>query len=282
MTLPLKVCILGGCGHIGSALLTHLLAKGVSAESVDLGLRSVPPALAKHNQLRDYRSLGRAYLQSFTHVVLLAGHSSVLACSSAPTNAADSLVVGLRRLWTSMGSTQRLIFASSASVLCPPEQARLYDRLMAAREGLLLALMGERAMGLRFGTVCGPSPNARDEMMLNSMVRSALVDGVVKLSNAGSWRPVLGIDDLCAAVDRILHGVVPYGAAYNLCSFNETIGIMAGRVGALLKVPVVGVPGVPTYDFTMVRSPEFVCTETLDLLVEKLVKHYRTVGHVAA
>jgi len=42
---PLKVLILGGAGHVGSALLTHLLARGVQTESVDLGLRGVPPEL---------------------------------------------------------------------------------------------------------------------------------------------------------------------------------------------------------------------------------------------
>ena len=282
MSPPNKVLLLGGCGHVGSALLRHLLARGLEAESVDLGLRGVPPDLQKHNTLKDYRSLGRRYLSEFSHVVLLAGHSSVQACASAPVNAADSLVIGLRRLWTCLTPQQRLIFASSASVHAPAGQQRLYDKLMRSREELLLAMMPGYALGLRFGTVCGLSANTRDELMLNSMVSSALADKQVRLSNAAARRPVLGMADLLRAVDRILDGHVPYGAAYNLCSFNSTVGEMGDRVAQLRGVPMRRVVDSKTYDFVMENAPVFdgVCEETIDTIVESLVAHYKAAGLV--
>ena len=38
-------------------------------------------------------------------------------------------------------------------------------------------MSGKRTYGLRFGTVDGPSPNSRNDLMLNRMVDTALNDG---------------------------------------------------------------------------------------------------------
>ena len=49
--------------------------------------------------------------------------------------------------------------------------------------------------GLRFGTVNGFSRNFRSELMLNSMSRSAIDDGVVRMSNSNIHRAILSLSE---------------------------------------------------------------------------------------
>src|SRR5438445_737177 len=72
---------------------------------------------------------------------------------------------------------------------------------------------------LRFGTVCGPSPNIRPELLLNSLVLSALTTGQIQVANRQVHRPLLGIGDLCRALKTIVTRPVPPGC-YNLASTN--------------------------------------------------------------
>jgi nucleoside-diphosphate-sugar epimerase len=255
------VLLLGGQGYVGSALAAWLQRAGVSLQSVDLGLRGEPgPA---PNLRRAYQGLTAQDLDAFDAVVLLAGHSSVSACDRAPAEAFANNVGGFVDLVHKLRN-QKLVFASSISVYVNtggraaregdplPEAASFYD-LHKQQVERYAALAYRNAYALRFGTVSGPSPNLRPELLLNSMVRSALRDGVVRVANPAARRPLLGINDLCRAVEAILDGCVPPGC-YNLASIDATVGAAAERAARRFGVPCVRVELPNHYD---VR----VCTE---------------------
>ena len=82
---------------------------------------------------------------------------------------------------------------------------------------------------LRFGTVCGPALNIRTELLLNSLVLSALRNGRIQVANRHVRRPLLGINDLCRAIEALVTRPVPPGC-YNLASVNATIGDVADQV----------------------------------------------------
>jgi nucleoside-diphosphate-sugar epimerase len=252
---PAPVLILGGQGYVGSALAGHLHAAGLPFRSVDLGLRGTPaPGV---NQKRAYQELTADELVEFGSVVLLASHPSVAACEENPAEAHANNVDGFVGLVHRLRG-QKLVYASSISVHVNtagreakeseplPEPACYYDLHKQAIERYA-ALAYPHGYGLRFGTVCGPSPNLRDELLLNSLVRSALRQGRVEVANRAASRPLLGIGDLCRAVEAVLTRPVPPGR-YHLASVNVTIGEAADYVARRFGVPCREVERPSAYD----------------------------------
>src|SRR5262249_45203428 len=132
---------------------------------------------------------------------------------------------------------QKLIFASSISVYVNsnnclasendplPDAVSLYDlhKQMIERYA---AIEYPNHYALRFGTVCGPSPNLRTDLLLNSLVRCAVHEGRLQIANPGVHRPILGIFDLCRAIEALVTGRLPSGT-YNLASTNVQVGEVA-------------------------------------------------------
>jgi nucleoside-diphosphate-sugar epimerase len=238
-----NVLILGGHGYVGSALSAHLLDAGFDVQSVDLGVRGLPgPA---PNWRKPYQELKIAELEEFGSIILLAGHPSVSACASDPVAAFNNNVCGFVELVHKLRG-QKLIYASSISVYVdthgrqateddPLAHPVSYYDLHKQSLERYATLAYPNSYGLRFGTVCGPSPNIRDELLLNSLVLSGVRDGYLRVANRQAHRPLLGITDLCRAVEAILTREVPPGV-YNLATTNVQVGEAAGAVGRCLKV----------------------------------------------
>lgn len=281
-----SVLVLGGQGYVGSAVCGHLLARGLAVRSVDLGLRGEPgPAPSDR---RAYQALTAEELGACDAVVLLAGHASVGACAADPAGAFANNVGGFVDLVHKLRG-QVLVYASSVSVCGRtgpraadeadplPEALAPYDLHKQAIERYA-RLAYPAAYGLRFGTVCGPAPNLRPELLLNGLVRSAVRDGRVVVSSPGAHRAVLGVGDLGRAVETILAGRVPPGA-YHLASACVRIGDAAERVARHFGVPVVEVPGATAYDVRVStarfeRGAGFAFTDTVDGLIDALAEHY--------
>ena len=109
---------------------------------------------------------------------------------------------------------------------------------------------GKRFYGLRFGTVCGYSSNPRNELMINSMTQSALLDKKVVVSNPDYFRAVLGMQDVCRAITYLLTGEIPPGH-YNLASFNMTIGDIGQEIARQFKVKLEISSGDSNYSFCL-------------------------------
>lgn len=253
-----KVLLIGALGYIGSRLLTHLRAAGHDVTGLDRAAKPGSALLAA-----DYRSLTETELGQFGTVIWLAGHSSVKMSVDAPADAFDNNVSGMLRLAQRLRPAQRLIYASSASLYSGNESPshvitedvigfqyqNAYDLSKYAFDKLISTL-GVNFCGLRFGTVCGTSVNQRHELLINSMVRSAVQDGVVRVSNPQARRSVLALNDLVAAIEGLLE-VVPEPGFYNLASYSMSIGEFGSAVAAQLAARLVDVPGSGTYNFSV-------------------------------
>jgi nucleoside-diphosphate-sugar epimerase len=249
------VLILGGQGYIGSALTDYLQDAGLTVCSVDVaavgGSGTVP------NRRRRYQELTAEDLSEFGSVVVLAGHSSVAACDREPVASFANNVAGFVELVHKLRG-QKLIYASSISVYIntgvrPAEES---DTLPAPVSSYDLhkqtieryaALAYPYSYGLRFGTVCGPSPSLRTDLLLNSLVRSAIFSRQVQVANRQASRPLLGINDLCRAIELLLTRPVLPGC-YNLASVNVTVGEVADYVAGRFGVPCVEVERLNRYD----------------------------------
>jgi nucleoside-diphosphate-sugar epimerase len=280
------VLLLGAQGYIGSALAASLPAASVPVQSVDAGLRGNPGAVP--GRCRPYQDLTAEELEAFDAVVLLAGHSSVAACDHAPAEAFANNVAGFADLVHKL-SGQKLVYASSVSIYVDtrghlaheddplPEPVSYYDFHKQAIERYA-ALAYPNSYSLRLGTVSGPSPNLRPELLLNSMVRTALRRRLVCVANRHAFRPLLGIPDLTRAVEAILTRDVPPGC-YNLASVNARIGDVAEYVAHRFGVPCVEVEVPNRYD-VRVDTRKFTAASGLEFrddvagLTEALYAHY--------
>jgi nucleoside-diphosphate-sugar epimerase len=145
--------------------------------------------------------------------------------------------------------SQKLIYASSSSVYGHTKNSivsedyntfvpnNYYDLTKQIIDTYALQ-SGLNFYGLRFGTVNGWAPNLRVDMMINSMVHSALQDGHIKLYIKDIMRPILGINDLSRAIKKIIDSDERNPGIYNLASFNSTAEEIAISVSNILNIPI--------------------------------------------
>lgn len=261
----MKLLVIGGCGHIGSVVFNWLRQHHLEADSVDAEMRGNPAGI--QNRPIDYDSLTVADLADYDTVIWLAGHSTVKACLSDPVGAVANNVTGLIHLAEKL-TTQTLIYASSGSVYTR-DNGSVYDATKRAADELI-HVIHRNTHALRFGTVCGASPNIRRDVMINGMVYDAVTKGSVYVQNAQAKRPILGMNDLTRAIGHIIRGEVKPGI-HDLCSFNAMIGQIghqvAGEVGAFMRED----RGDGTYNFVMDCAPWFRPQETTASIVASLM-----------
>jgi nucleoside-diphosphate-sugar epimerase len=231
-----RTVLIGGCGYIGSRLYQFLKGQDLDVTTVDLEWYGnyVNPA----NDRRDYACLDEEYFSAFRNVILLAGHSNSRMCSDTLAACKNNVFNFVSLLNSLNPRRHRLLYASSAHVYghtdgreageeevsyCPRS---CYD-LTKLEIDCYARLSDSDYYALRFGTVCGFSPNLRTDLILNQMYLRAREQGAIQVVNPAAHRAVLGIEDLCRAVWAILCASSRPGV-YNVASFNVSI-IEAGQ-----------------------------------------------------
>lgn len=254
-----EVLIIGAEGYIGSRLYQHLINTGYYPQSVDIGKWGNPAGI--YSIRKDFSQLDKHFIQYFKTIVLLAGHSSVSACDADPDGGLQNNCMEFVHLVNKLRPDQKFIYSSSGAVygfsgsntvkeidpLTTP--VKEYDRHKQAIDRWI-ENKGYNFYGLRFGTVCGYSKNPRNELMLNSMSRTAIRDKFVKVTNSDSYRAILGLNDLCRAITSIIEGPDIPGF-YNLASFNEQIGVMGETVANYFKCSLNSIKGEDRYSFCL-------------------------------
>ena len=274
----IKVLILGGSGYIGSKL------KILLSNDFDVSVYGT--------REQDYNLLTKEFLSGYTHIILLAGHSSVLSCDGPLKGVWNNNVRNFKNLTNKLDDNQKLIYASSSSVYSVDVESETsfteemmnysfvnyYDLTKISLDILAETMIknGKNIIGLRFGTVNGESPVLRTDVMINSMTHSALTNGVINVTNKDVQRPILALKDLSRAMHKIISSDFVSGI-YNLASFNSTVGEIANTVGSILNIPVVDNGSTDTYNFIVdcskfEKTYDFAFTETIESITNE-VKH---------
>jgi nucleoside-diphosphate-sugar epimerase len=87
------------------------------------------------------------------------------------------------------------------------------------------------AISLRKGTVSGFSPRMRLDLIVNTMFKTALKDGVITVNNPSIWRPILSVNDAANAYVRAVEAPAQVSGVFNVASGNYTVG----EIGDLVK-----------------------------------------------
>jgi nucleoside-diphosphate-sugar epimerase len=278
----MKVLIIGGEGYVGSYLFNHLFKQGIDVQTVG-------------NRLLDYNLLGRIFLSSFTHIVLLAGHSSVLRCKGPLESPWKNNVRNFKNLVEKTDNRQTIIYASSASVYGDKDTKPLYteedisidyvnnyDLTKLSLDLLAMKYIGEgrNIIGLRFGTVNGGSPVIRRDLMINSMVYTALFEKHITITNKHIKRPILSVRDLSRAVETMIKSKAASNI-FNLASFNSTVESIANIVSDYTKVDITDNGDVPgAYNFAIDNTKfkvlsNFTYEDNLHSVVENVIECYK-------
>jgi nucleoside-diphosphate-sugar epimerase len=278
----MKVLIIGGEGYVGSYLFNHIFKQGIDVQTVG-------------NRLLDYNLLGRIFLSSFTHIVLLAGHSSVLRCKGPLESPWKNNVRNFKNLVEKTDNRQTIIYASSASVYGDKDTKPLYteedisidyvnnyDLTKVSLDLLAMKYIGEgrNIIGLRFGTVNGGSPVIRRDLMINSMVYTALFEKHITITNKHIKRPILSVRDLSRAVETMIKNKVASNI-FNLASFNSTVESIANIVSDYTKVDITDNGDVPgAYNFAIDNTKfkvlgNFTYEDNLHSVVENVIECYK-------
>lgn len=253
-----KICILGGCGYIGSHFCSRF-SDCTLVDSVDLQWFG---GTWETNHHQNFASLTKEFLASYEVIILVAAHSSVAMCNSNSQEAFQNNVVNFVNLVMKLQKRHKFIYAGSSCVYTDSKHRQsTEEELLRPVDGLsyfkttidnyMTCFNPCEYYGLRFGSVNGWSPNFRPDLMINAMTLSALKTGKLQVSNGGCNRPILGINDLGRLVQEIVLSDKDQRGIYNVASFNITIRDVARQVGMMLNAKVEEVETHPTYDFCM-------------------------------
>lgn len=282
-----RILLIGGEGYIGSRLMMYL--EGFIVESVDLKWHyNMIPA----NRAVDAAALTKDYILSFDVVVFLTAHSSVKMAADGLSSLNNNLVNFVRILDYLTCSSTKLIYASSSAVYGKSGSIERHETdavelsadnfydLTKKDMDLYSRLFDVESYGLRFGTVNGWSPHLRIDIMLNAMSESVKRGSKIRAYNTSVYRPLLGIDDLCRAVLKIINSKEDKRGVYNLASVNGmTVEEIARKAGTILNAEVDYMPGLDeaAYSFSISsekfkKAYDFQFEDTIQSIIQSLEK----------
>lgn len=283
-----KILVIGGCGYIGSKLYNFLVEKDFDVSSVDLEWFG-NPARIPNNKI-DYRELSSWFIGQFDTIILLAGHCNPKMCEGSPLSSFKNNVENFVNLCGKLCSTQKFIYASSIGVY---GKAKIVDEesILGAPINyydLSKSIIDNYAklsnliyFGLRFGAVNGISPNFRRDVLVNGMTISAIENNKISVSNPLSIRGVLGINDLCEGINKIIQfGSNKNRGIYNFTSFNGYIGDIATEIAEYFKVKKELLePTIDCYDSLIdnckfKKEFNFIPTDSLISIVREIDENY--------
>lgn len=294
----MNILLLGGKGYIGSLLSHRLIKSGHDCVSYDLCWFG--EYTNDHNNKQDFNTINKDQLESFDAVVLLSAHSSVKMCTNDYYSSFNNNVRNTLNLVNKLQQTKKnikLIYASSASVYGNTNQSKVdessSDFICHNNYDLTKYIVDQYMLknnpishwyGLRFGTVNGFSPNYRSELIINSMVNSAMKNSEITIMNKNVHRAILGIDDLCRAIIRIIEFPNSQSGIYNISSFNDSVENIALKISSSIRSNIVDKGTTDqTYDFLTSTLKfetqfEFQFNQDIENIISGIVNNYNYIN----
>lgn len=243
----MKIMVAGGAGYIGSVLVPILQKNGHAVDVYDdLWFGNHLPPQTPVKQV-DLFKVTDADLSGYDQVIFLAGLSNDPMAEHDPAmnfiqNGALPSYLAFR---AKQAGVRRFIYASSCSVYGYTVN-ELYDEdapVSCSYPYGISKLEGERGVlshssdsfstiALRQGTVNGYSPRMRFDLIINTMYKCAMLDGVITVNNPQIWRPLIDVRDTSDAFLRAVQADYSVSGVFNVAYDNFTVGEVADAVKA--------------------------------------------------
>lgn len=215
------ILVTGNLGYIGSVLVPLLQIQGHEVIGLDSGYFKeclLSPVNENFNQItKDIRDVIQADLDGMDAVIHLAGLSNDPLGELAPGLTEEINFGGAMKLasLSKKSGVKRFIYASSQSMygvsdsdaeldedLSNKNPVTAYAKTKWDAELQLKELQSDSFLVCAFrpSTVFGVSPRLRCDIVFNNLVACAYTTNKIEIKSDGSpWRPVVHIQDVCAA-----------------------------------------------------------------------------------
>jgi nucleoside-diphosphate-sugar epimerase len=295
-----RVLVVGGAGYLGAVLVPQLVGRGYRVRVLDSFLFGREPLDGVRGRcemvagdIRDIQAVVQA-MKDCDAVIHLAAIVGDPACEENKSLAAEINRAATRMLVdVARGyGVSRFLFASTCSVygasdFLMDEHTQLaplstYAQTKAESEQILLAARTAdfHPTVLRLGTLFGPSPRARFDLVVNLLVARAATTGKISIFNGGQWRPFVHVHDAARAFLAVLEAGVELvsGEVFNVGAY--ALNHRLSDLGALIGRTVPGAEVAPaenddrrnyrvSFDKIHTRLG-FVCEKTLEDGVREL------------
>ena len=276
----MRILAAGGAGYIGSVLVPMLQEHGYDVDVVDLLWfgNHLPPGTPVTKQ--DLFTLSDDDLKGYDQVIFLAGLSNdpMAEFSPAMNFVQNGALPSYLAFQAKRAGVRRFVYASSCSVYgytvnelynedAPVTCAYPYGISKLAGEHGVLQLQDDTfsTIALRQGTVCGHSPRMRFDLIINTMFKCAMLDGLITVNNPSIWRPLLDVRDTASAFLRAVQADKAISGVFNVAKDNFTVGQVADFVkdeveactGRKVKIDVKDVQDFRNYKVTCERAKTY-------------------------
>ena len=303
-----SVLVTGGAGFVGSVLVRKLLEKDYDVTVFDnlfrngsnlAELTSNPNFHFIKGDVTDYGQVSK--LKDYDGVINLAAIVGEPWSSKLHALAWNVNVDGISHIAEKFGRKSKLIFASTGSVYgkvpsglcketdeCEPLGVYGKSKLMA-EEYMQDFRYGDKYVGLiyRFSTGAGVSPNMRFRLLPNTFTWNAHWEKSLVISQAEFRRSFISVQDMA---DSFIYGLENFDKmlyAYNKPVYNvghpennwtkrQLAEYVCSKTGASLFIndEMYKDPDQRDYeiDFTRLKSVGFECKDTMDKIIDDLLK----------
>lgn len=216
------ILVTGGAGYVGSVLVKKLVNKKYPVrvfDSLIFGGASLKDVKKKIELVKgDIRNPPRNIFKGIKTVIHLAGLSNDPTANFDPKANFEINTLGTIKLarLARQNKVQRFIFASSCSIydqglnskqrmlnedsIVNPTAPYSFSKFMAEQKILPLADNNFVVVVVRKGTVFGYSPRMRYDLVVNTMVKDAFLNGKITVLCSGKqWRPLISVNDITKA-----------------------------------------------------------------------------------
>ena len=240
-----SILVTGGAGYIGSVLTHKLVELGYNVRIIDsliYGRDGISDLISKNSveliekDIRDEKTLNEA-VKEIDCVIHLAAIVGDPLCKKIPIAAKQINEDATKKLVTisKEHGVKRFIFAStcsnygSASTIVdensPIQPLSLYSKTKVNSENFILNTKNSsfEPCILRFATAHGLSPRMRFDLMLQEVLRDAVLDKKIRIYGPNFWRPLAHVDDIsnaCITTIKSSKNLIS-GQVYNVGNTSE-------------------------------------------------------------
>lgn len=249
----MNICVLGGGGFVGSALIPALLSAGHYVRVLDKFWFGKHMPKAADCITVDMRRLHAGFFEECDTLIHLACISNDPSFELSPLISAS--INGAQTFERVLGAAKeacvrRVIFASSSSVYgVRPQGEAVHEETVCnpltdySRHKLECELVLEQSQFdwtiLRPATVCGWSPRLRLDVVVNAMTASALRNGRIAVHGGSQMRANLHIDDMVAAYLAVLATPKAHECIFNVGNENLTLRQIAEVIAQQTNASIV-------------------------------------------
>ncbi len=246
-----KILVTGGCGFVGSALVSNLLAKDYSIIVVDT--EWFGNFLEPHENLTfikaDIRNIEDIPFEGIDSIIHLANIANDPSVELNPSLSWEVNVLATQQIANEARKhgVKQFIYASSGSVYGIKEEERVteeldlvpisvYNKTKMVSERVLMSYQDDfKVHCIRPATVCGWSPRMRLDVSVNMFTWQALRNNEMTVFGGDQVRPNIHIQDMVNVYDHFLENHEIESGCYNAGFENISIIDIANLIGKKLQ-----------------------------------------------